>query len=247
MVITEENIGQMSAQTTQQELIHTLESNLDLITDTTSLLYDEDEQLIEEIVGIYLNANPLLDPKYLKKSLYVSLQNHEGQFRDSGHPAVTHPFHVGYILAEWKFNNTVVAIGNQHDGVEDNKDEKRVYAARRIGSLGHEVLIGVTGLSKPTPILDRKDLVTEETYQKLQRCIDDHPELKLDYVKMADFISNLYTKEFMRPKNGLTAEQHQQQFCEKARIYALPIARKIDRSGELEMRVAPYIQELIAR
>ena len=245
MVITEENIGQMSAQTTQQELIHTLESNLDLITDTTSLLYDEDEQLIEEIVGIYLNANPLLDPKYLKKSLYVSLQNHEGQFRDSGHPAVTHPFHVGYILSEWKFNNTVVAIGNQHDGVEDNKDEKRVDAARKIDSLGHEVLIGVTGLSKPTPILDRKDLVTEETYQQLQRFIDEYPELRLDYVKIADVFSNLYTKEFMGAKNGLTAEQHQQQYCEKARRYALPLA--IDVSGTLEMRLVPYIKELISR
>lgn len=283
----------MSSQKTQQELIQTLEHNLDMISDITNTSYENDQILIPEIAAIFMNANPELDEERLKKTLQFAKEFHLDQYRDSGHPAITHDHHVGYILAYWGLGDDVVITGLCHDLIEDSakkgqspqlNKERRINIMDKINrNFGDDVLIRTLALSKPPhprfidiaqkingriieqingiKALDEllgslnqnySDLASSEVdkilYKQLEEFKNLYPRIKyFNHVRVADNIANLLTKQYMKPHNRMTSEQRIQKFCDTSRKYVLPLTRGIDKLGTIEMRIAPYIQELIAR
>ena len=44
---------------------------------------------------------------------------HDGQYRQSGEPYITHPLHVAYILAELHADGSTLCAGLLHDVLED--------------------------------------------------------------------------------------------------------------------------------
>ena len=78
----------------------------------TSKLSEELDQLSK----IYLN--PLSSQK-IKKAIEFADRAHEGQFRKSGEPFLTHPINVGLILASLKMDADTIIAGLLHDVVED--------------------------------------------------------------------------------------------------------------------------------
>ncbi len=243
-------IEQEQEQTTQQELIHNLEYNLDVISDITRTLYEDDQRLVPEIAEIFMNSNPELNEERLKKTLQFAKELHIGQYRDSGHPSVVHSYHTGFILAEWKLKKDAedaVITGTLHDCIEDSPDPDRILL-QIYEEFGVTNMTAVAALSKN--YLKNQQNVTQEDremYLRIKLFADEYALGFINHVKVADNIANLYTKQYMKPQNGMTAEQRQQRFRRTSEKYVLPLAREIDRSGTLEMCVAPYIQELIAR
>ena len=55
----------------------------------------------------------------IKKAINFANKAHEGQFRKSGEPFITHPINVGIILASLKMDADTVIAGLLHDVVED--------------------------------------------------------------------------------------------------------------------------------
>ncbi len=121
-------------------------------------------------------------------------QHHFRKRRDSGHPAVTHDYHVGYILAYWGLGDNAVITGICHDLLEDSEQkgvsykrnkEIRVEVIDEINkSFGAEVIIGVMALSKQlnprhVKITQRVDEIIEQNLggdalDKLLRSLDQH-------------------------------------------------------------------------
>ena len=55
----------------------------------------------------------------IKKAINFANKAHEGQFRKSGEPFITHPINVEIILASLKMDADTVIAGLLHDVVED--------------------------------------------------------------------------------------------------------------------------------
>ncbi|TKJ17893.1 hypothetical protein CEE44_05225 [Candidatus Woesearchaeota archaeon B3_Woes] len=280
----------------QRQLRRTLEEDINGISNLSINIsrnqHKHQTQFLKEIVNILMDANPELDIDKIKKSVHFSNLHHFRKYRDSGHPAVSHDYHVGYILAYWGLGDDAVITGLSHDLIEDSEEKNIPYhqnKKRRLNiidqinrNFGSSVLLGVLALSKPPDsrlmdITQKIDEIIEQTYdikaireelnslnqtyskieskeidrilyQQLEEFKTMYPNIDFfNHARVADNIANLLTKQYMRPNNGMTAEQRQQRFCETSEQYVLPLAREIDQEGTIEMRIAPYIRELITK
>ena len=55
----------------------------------------------------------------IKEAYELAASKHEGQFRKSGDPYISHPLHVAYMLCELQAGPATIAAGLLHDVVED--------------------------------------------------------------------------------------------------------------------------------
>lgn len=72
------------------------------------------ERLLEK--ALYLHE---AEQKQFYKAMHVAEKAHEGQFRVSGEPFITHPFAVTEILLDCRADATTVIAALLHDVVED--------------------------------------------------------------------------------------------------------------------------------
>lgn len=64
---------------------------------------------------------PIIDVEMVKKSLYFAKKYHEGQFRKTGHPFVSHPINVANMCMYYMFKTDVIIVALLHDIVEDTE------------------------------------------------------------------------------------------------------------------------------
>ena len=79
------------------------------------------EQLFEKIRSYF----PQADLKVVEKAYYFSEKAHEGQFRRSGEPYISHPLSVAGILADLHLDLDSIVTGILHDTVEDTPITRR--------------------------------------------------------------------------------------------------------------------------
>ena len=72
------------------------------------------EKLLDEV----RKYNPT-EVEIIKKAYEYAKTLHEGQYRQSGEPYITHPLNVAYILAEMHADKDTVCAGLLHDTIED--------------------------------------------------------------------------------------------------------------------------------
>ena len=83
----------------------------------------------------------------IKKAYEYAKGQHEGQYRQSGEPYITHPLEVAYILSEMHADADTICAGLLHDTLEDTKatkEEIAEYFNKDIANL----VDGVTKISK---------------------------------------------------------------------------------------------------
>ena len=59
------------------------------------------------------------DIEQLQSAYHFSEAAHEGQFRKSGEPYITHPLAVASILSQWRLDAQGLAAALLHDVMED--------------------------------------------------------------------------------------------------------------------------------
>ncbi len=119
---------------------------------------------------------------------------HQGQFRISGDPYISHPLAVARILAEWRLDGQTLTAALLHDVMEDTvvtKDQLANLFGRPVADL-------VDGVSK----LDRIEFQTQEDAQAenfRKMLLAMASDVRVILIKLADRLHNMRTLDAMYP------------------------------------------------
>ncbi len=156
---------------------------------------------------------------------------HEGQYRESGEPYVTHSVAVAALLADLRMDPETLAAGLLHDVVEDSRVSVEILE-REFGPTVARMVDGVTKLGQASHIgrsqereRDEREL---ESLRKLFLAMARDARVML--IKLADRLHN------MRTIDSLPPDRQQRIARETMEIYA-PLANRLGIwrwKGELE-------------
>src|SRR5262247_1294447 len=139
---------------------------------------------------------------------------HQGQFRLSGHPYISHPLAVAEIVADWQLDTQAVMAALLHDVMEDTAISKEQITDR----FGKPVAELVDGLSK----LDKIEFQSQadaqaENFRKMLLAMAR--DVRVILIKLADRLHNMRTLDAVRPQTRKRVAR------ETLEIYA-PIANR---------------------
>src|SRR5262245_46838251 len=179
----------------------------------------------EDVLRCLESHGRLVDESFLRAVYDFSARMHEDQVRRSGEPYLTHPLHVAYLLAEFKFDQTCAAVGLLHDVLEDTLTTREVLEAT-FGNELAELVDGVTKIGRHEYV--RRDDAQAETFRKM--ILASAKDIRVIVVKLADRLHNMQTLEH------LSVEARRRISRETLEIYA-PIAHRLGMArvrGDLE-------------
>jgi RelA/SpoT family (p)ppGpp synthetase len=169
-------------------------------------------QALFDKVATYLEPD---DVDLIKTAYRFGERAHEGQFRKSGEPYITHPVAVASILADWFMDHQALIAALLHDVMEDSGVTKLELAEQ----FGKPVAELVDGLSK----LERLEFQTKEDAQAenfRKMLLAMARDIRVILIKLADRLHNMQTLEAMAP------DKQKRIAKETMDIYA-PIANRI--------------------
>src|SRR2546430_8573198 len=160
---------------------------------------------------------------------------HQGQFRLSGLPYISHPVAVAEIVADWQLDAQAVMAALLHDVMEDTEVSKQ-QITERLGKPAAEL---VDGLSK----LDRVEFQSQadaqaENFRKMLLAMAR--DVRVILIKLADRLHNMRTLDAVRPETRRRVAR------ETLEIYA-PIANRLGLDSlfrELQERSEEHTSEL---
>jgi GTP pyrophosphokinase len=167
--------------------------------------------LFHELSG-YLKPD---DVAQLESAYQFSEQAHQGQFRGSGEPYISHPLAVANILAKWHLDSQALTAALLHDVMEDTKVSK-ADISRRFGRPVAELVDGVSKLDK-IEFQTHEDAQAENFRKMLLAMARD---VRVMLIKLADRLHN------MRTLDGLPPDKRKRIARETLEIYA-PIANRL--------------------
>jgi RelA/SpoT family (p)ppGpp synthetase len=140
---------------------------------------------------------------------------HQGQFRLSGDPYISHPLAVAEIVADWQLDTQAVMAALLHDVMEDTRTSKQQLSDR----FGKPVAELVDGLSK----LDKIEFQSQadaqaENFRKMLLAMAR--DVRVILIKLADRLHNMRTLAAVRPETRKRVSR------ETLEIYA-PIANRL--------------------
>jgi RelA/SpoT family (p)ppGpp synthetase len=144
---------------------------------------------------------------------------HQGQYRLSGHPYISHPLAVAEIVADWQLDTQAVMAALLHDVMEDTAISKQQITDR----FGKPVAELVDGLSK----LDKIEFQSQadaqaENFRKMLLAMAR--DVRVILIKLADRLHNMRTLDAVRPPTRKRVAR------ETLEIYA-PIANRLGLDG----------------
>ncbi len=163
-------------------------------------------------LGNYL---PPPDVALVERAFAFSEHAHQGQFRKSGDPYISHPLAVASILSQWRLDAQGLAAALLHDVMEDTAVTKTEIES----SFGKPVADMVDGVSKLDQIefQSREDQQAESFRKMLLAMAQD---VRVILIKLADRLHNMRTLDAMAPA-------HRERIArETLDIYA-PIANRL--------------------
>lgn len=146
------------------------------------------EDLCEKIRGYF----PQADLSVIEKAYAFSEKAHQGQFRRSGEPYISHPLSVAGILADLKLDLDTIATAILHDTVEDTHatlDDIR----REFGDTIAVLVDGVTKISQ----MKFKNSVDKQGENIRKMIVAMGKDVRVVLVKLADRLHNMRTLGYM--------------------------------------------------
>lgn len=80
---------------------------------------------LEDLLNKLRTYNPD-EVSVVKRAYDYAKTLHDGQFRQSGEPYISHPLNVAYILAEMHADKETICAGLLHDTLEDTNITKKI-------------------------------------------------------------------------------------------------------------------------
>ncbi len=148
--------------------------------------------------------------------LYAS-KMHEGQFRLSGEPYISHPISVAVIVAELGLDTDSICAALLHDTVEDCADKTDLETLTKM--FGKDVAMLVDGLTKiiHVQVQDKEEEHIENIRKML---LAMNKDIRVIFIKLCDRLHN------MRTLSAKREERQRQIALETMHIYA-PLAHRL--------------------
>jgi len=151
----------------------------------------------------------------VRRAYYYAEQAHDGQFRRTGDPYVTHPLAVANILCDMHMDHQSLMAAMLHDVIEDTGITKTAIK-NQFGNTVAELVDGVSKLNKIN--FSTRAEAQAENFQKMAMAMAK--DLRVILVKIADRLHN------MRTLGVLTPDKRRRIARETIDIYA-PIANRL--------------------
>ena len=178
-----------------------------------------DDAVIAElgpVLEAFRRHHPQASDSIIHRAYDIAARSHQGQFRKSGEPYITHPLAVAHLLAGYGLDAETVGAALLHDTVEDTELTIDDVAA----DFGDEVAELVEGVTK----LDRLSFEgSPEEHQAAtirKMVIAMARDVRVLLIKLADRLHNIRTIEPLRP------EKQQRIAAETLEVYA-PLAHRL--------------------
>jgi guanosine-3',5'-bis(diphosphate) 3'-pyrophosphohydrolase len=155
------------------------------------------------------------DVSRIEEAYQFSSAAHQGQFRKSGHPYISHPIAVAEIIADWQLDAQAVMAALLHDVVEDTEVSK-AEISQRFGKPVAELVDGVSKLDR-IEFQSQQDAQAENFRKMLLAMARD---VRVMLIKLADRLHNMRTLE------AVDAQKRRRVARETLEIYA-PIANRL--------------------
>nr|WP_218958709.1 bifunctional GTP diphosphokinase/guanosine-3',5'-bis pyrophosphate 3'-pyrophosphohydrolase [Ursidibacter maritimus] len=198
--------------------------------------------LFEPLSSIIQGYLPAEQIERVKRAFVVARDAHEGQFRSSGEPYITHPVAVACIIAEMKLDHEAVMAALLHDVIEDTPYTEE-QLAEEFGASVAEIVQGVSKLDK-LKFRTRQEAQVENFRKMILAMTKD---VRVVLIKLSDRTHNMRTLGALRPDKRLRIAK------ETLEIYT-PLAHRLGMESlknELEdlcfKAMYPYRYEVIKR
>ncbi len=145
-------------------------------------------ELIDPVLRIFTARHPDADVAPILRAADMAADAHEGQYRRSGEPYVTHPVAVAGIVAELGLDAPSVAAALLHDAVEDTGLGLRAIE-EELGPVVAAIVDGVTKLDRLQ--FDSKEQQQAATIRKMLLAMASDWRVLL--IKLADRLHNMRT------------------------------------------------------
>src|SRR5919199_1642084 len=155
------------------------------------------------------------DLSQLESAYHFSKNAHEGQYRQSGEPYISHPLAVADILAQWHMDPQALAAALLHDVTEDT-DVTNSEISRTFGKPVAELVDGVSKLDKIE--FETQEKAQAENFRKMLLAMAR--DVRVILIKLADRLHN------MRTLGAVHAAKRRRIARETMEIYA-PIANRL--------------------
>ena len=150
------------------------------------------EDMVAPLLAEFSGHRPDDDTTTIEAAARVALSAHDGQFRRSGEPYITHPVAVATIVAELGLDAQTVAAALLHDAVEDTGLTLESIS-EAFGPGVAKVVDGVTKLDRLQ--FDSKEAQQAATIRKMLVAMADDWRVLL--IKLADRLHNMRTLAVM--------------------------------------------------
>ena len=172
-------------------------------------------QTIDDLAGrlsTYLEKDHTLQ---ITEAYYFAERHHEGQFRRSGEPYITHPLAVAYILSDMHMDHQSLMAALLHDVIEDT-DATKEEVADKFGLVVAELVDGVSKISQIK--FESRAIAQAENFRKMVLAMTQ--DIRVILVKLSDRLHNMRTLDVLQPK------KRRRIATETLEIYA-PIANRL--------------------
>ena len=169
-------------------------------------------ELLLRDASSYLKAE---DVRQIRSAYEFSEAAHDGQFRRSGEPYISHRVAVASILVQWHLDSQALTAALLHDVMEDTTVTKGELTDR-FGKMVAELVDGVSKLDRIE--FESQEQAQAENFRKMLLAMAR--DVRVILIKLADRLHNMRTLDVMQPKKRARIAR------ETLEIYA-PIANRL--------------------
>src|SRR5690349_12025963 len=134
------------------------------------------------------------DISQLESAYHFSKAAHEGQYRKSGEPYISHPLAVADILAQWHMDPQALTAALLHDVTEDTAVTK-TEISRNFGKPVAELVDGVSKLDRIE--FETQEKAQAENFRKMLLAMAR--DVRVILIKLADRLHNMRTLDAVEP------------------------------------------------
>lgn len=205
--------------------------------DTQTIQKIEDPTDIGKLMEAIRSSERHYDIEKIEGAYQYARDAHEGQFRASGEPYISHPLAVAEIVMSLGLDTDSICAALLHDVVEDCPDKTNLDAIR--DQFGNEVAMLVDGLTKMKPInVEDKEEANMENIRKMLLAMSK--DIRVIFIKLCDRLHN------MKTLSAKPEEKRRATALETMHVYA-PLAHRLGMQRmkqELENLALSYLDPI---